>query len=129
MLEKVKAGALAVGVLIACTSAGLAQPQTKLTSELDKQLSQAIWCSSLLFEHSNVYEESSEDALRYEDMAFEIGAEIDTVLLEEHGMRQAEVDEIWAVYDDGAYLLAQDDPESFSDQLAACEAGFETLMP
>lgn len=110
------------------TGSAVAQPQTKLVQDLPKSLIQAIWCSALFFEESYYYEEGSEDAAHYEDLAFDLGADIDTVLLEDHGLRQEEVDEIWSVFDGGAYDLTMEDDESFLAQLELCEANYDTLL-
>lgn len=105
-----------------------AQPQTKLVSGLDKQTVQAIWCSSLLFENSFFFDEGSDESLNYEDMDFDLGERIDTILRDDHGLRQEEIDEIWSIFDDGAYALNIDDQANFDAQLQACENGYAALL-
>lgn len=120
--------ALALAVSLVGAGGALAQPESKLVSRLDKAMVQAIWCSSLLFEESYYHETGSDEASRYEDLAFELGDAIDAMLLDEHGMRQAEVDEIWSMFDAGAYDLAEADEESFLAQLEICENNFDALL-
>lgn len=120
---------LAFAAVLLTGGPGLAQPQTKLVSELDKALVNAIWCSSLFFEESYYYDEDSEDAIYYEDLAFDLGDAIDDILLADHGMREEEVDEIWSIFDDAALDLAIDDEDRFLAQLEACETHFDTLLP
>ena len=120
--------ALAFGVVLACAGSAIAQPQTKLVNGLDKAMIQAIWCSALFFEESYYHETESEDALRYEDLAFDLGADIDTILLDEHGMRQEEVDEIWSIFDSAAYDLAEVDDEGFLTQVETCENNYDDLL-
>ncbi|SDG65644.1 hypothetical protein [Pelagibacterium luteolum] len=118
---------LAVAALLVTTGTAVAQPQNKLVSRLDKALIQAIWCSALLFEESFVYEAETDDAIRYENLSFDLGADIDAMLLED-GMRQAEVDEIWSVFDGEAMDLALMDSASFAAQLAVCETNYDSLL-
>jgi hypothetical protein len=113
---------------LAGAGSAVAQPQTKLVQDLPKSLIQAIWCSALFFEESYYYDEGSEDMLHYEDLAFDLGADIDDVLLEDHGLRQEEVDEIWSVFDAGAYDLNREDDESFLAQLELCESNYDALL-
>ncbi|WMT88749.1 hypothetical protein NO932_09135 [Pelagibacterium sp. 26DY04] len=119
--------ALAIGVLLAGAGTATAQPQTKLVNGLDKAMIQAIWCSALFFEESYYHEAESDEALRYEDLAFDLGADIDTLLLD-HGMRQEEVDEIWSIFDSAAYDLAEMDDESFLVQVETCESNYDNLL-
>ncbi|RDE09259.1 hypothetical protein DVH29_07305 [Pelagibacterium lacus] len=105
-----------------------AQPQSKLVSGLDKQTVQAIWCSSLFFENSFFFDEGSDEALNYEDMAFDLGERIDTILRDDHNLRKEEIDEIWSLFDDGAYALNVDDQASFDAQLQTCENGYAALL-
>ncbi|WP_338606740.1 hypothetical protein V6617_09450 [Pelagibacterium nitratireducens] len=117
---------LVLGLAVAGGAA--AQPQTKLVQDLPKSLVQAIWCSALFFEESYYYDDGSDDMMHYEDLAFDLGADIDTVLLEDHGFRQEEVDEIWSVFDAGAYDLTMEDDESFLAQLELCESNYDALL-
>lgn len=119
---------VSLALALAGTGGAAAQPQTKLVQDLPKNLIQAIWCSALFFEESYYYEEGSDDAAHYEDMAFDLGAEIDTMLLEEHELRQEEVDEIWSLFDGGAYDLTMEDDESFLAQLELCENNYDALL-
>lgn len=128
MKIRVWASAVAVAAVLAGSGAALAQPQTKLVSRLDKGFIQAIWCSSILFEESFFYEEGSDDGLDYETRAFEIGGQVDARLLDEEGMSQAEVDEIWALFDEHAMTLAAEQEDDFLAQLESCEANFDTLL-
>lgn len=120
--------AIAMALLLAGTGGAMAQPQTKLVSDLNKATIQAIWCSALFFEESYYHETESEEALHYEDLAFDLGADLDTILLEDHGMRQAEVDEIWSVFDSAAYDLAEADDEGFLAQVEICESNYDNLL-
>lgn len=119
---------LAAAMALVAGTGAHAQPQTKLTTGLGKSLIEAIWCSALLLEESYIYDDGSEDALHYEDLAFDLGEEIDALLTDEHGLRQVEVDEIWAVFDDEAYMLAGENEDRFLTELAACENNYETLL-
>ncbi|AEQ51523.1 hypothetical protein [Pelagibacterium halotolerans] len=119
---------LSLILVLAGAGGAIAQPQTKLVQDLPKSLIQAIWCSALFFEESYYYDEGSEDMAHYEDLAFDLGADIDTVLLEDHGLRQEEVDEIWSVFDSGAYDLTMEDDESFLAQLELCESAYDELL-
>lgn len=119
---------LALAMVMATTGAGWAQPQTKLVSGLDKATIQAIWCSALLFEESYYHETDSEEAIRYETLAFDLGADIDAMLMEDNGLRQVEVDEMWTVFDGAAYDLASSDEENFLAQLEMCETNYDDLL-
>ncbi|WP_417581701.1 hypothetical protein [Pelagibacterium sp.] len=105
-----------------------AQPQTKLVQDLPKGLIQAIWCSSLFFEESYYYEETSEDAEYYSDLAFDLGDDIDDLLRGRYDLPQAEIDEIWAVFDGGAFDLTNEDDDGFLAQLEMCEANYDDLI-
>lgn len=113
---------------LAGAGSAIAQPQTKLVRDLPKSLIQAIWCSALFFEESFYYEEGSDDATHYEDLAFDLGADIDAALMDDHGLRQEEVDEIWSLFDSDAYDLTIEDDERFLAQLELCEANYDALL-
>lgn len=119
---------LAVVAAFSAGSSAFAQPQTKLTTGLSKSLIQAIWCSSVLLEESFIYDEGSEDAVHYESLAFELGDEVDVLLKDEHNLRQAEVDELWALFDDEAYWLAGDNEDRFMTELRSCETSYDSLL-
>jgi len=120
--------ALGLAVVLATAGVAWAQPQTKLVSRLDKGTIQAIWCSALLFEESYYHDADSDEAIRYENLAFDLGDSIEALLLDEHGMRQEEVDEIWSIFDGGAYDLAEADDEGFLAQLEMCESNYDDLL-
>jgi hypothetical protein len=120
--------ALAAGVILAGMGGAMAQPQTKLVQHLDKAMIQAIWCSALFFEESYYHDSESDEAYHYEDLAFDLGAEIDTLLLDEHEMQQAEVDEIWSIFDSAAYDLAEADDTGFLTQVETCESNYDDLL-
>lgn len=119
---------LASAIALAGTASAFAVPETKLVSRLDKGLVQAIWCSALFFEQSYSYDLDDAAAIRYENLAFDLGERIDAMLSEEHGMRQEEIDEIWTLFDDGAYDLAVAERTSFTAQLDGCERNFDNLI-
>lgn len=119
---------LGLAAMLATAGAAWAQPQTKLVSGLGKGTIQAIWCSALFFEESYYHDEDSDEAARYENLAFDLGADIDTALLEDYGMRQEEVDEIWSIFDGGAYDLAEADDAGFLAQLDMCESNYDNLL-
>lgn len=122
------AAGAAIATALAMSSAAYAQPQTKLTSRLGKPLIQAIWCSALFFEGTYSYEGGEDFVDDLEDMAFDLGEDIDATL-RDAGMAQPEIDEIWEIYDGTAFDLALDDIDSFNGQLLACERGYDNLMP
>ena len=120
--------AFATAMVLAAAGTAQAQPQHKLVRDLDKGTIQAIWCSSLFFEESYYHESGGRDATRYEDMAFELGADLDGELIDTYGLRQEEVDEIWSVFDSAAYDMAELNDETFLEQVEACESGYDALL-
>lgn len=119
---------LAAALVLAGMGGAMAQPQTKLVSRLDKPTIQAIWCSALFFERSYYQDADGEQALHYENLAFDLGDRIDQMLRDEHGMRDAEIDEIWMIFDGDAYDLAAHGSDSFVAQVVGCESNFASLL-
>src|SRR5690606_13168960 len=102
----------------------LAQPQTKLTNNLPKATIDAIWCSALFLEESYYWDEESDDAIYYEDMAYDLGDGLDEVM-DDFGLPDAESEEIWAVFDEAAADYALDDEDAYLAELDACDEAYQ----
>lgn len=113
------AGALLLGM-----PAAYAQPATKLTTNLSEATIGAIWCSALFLEESYYYDEGSDDAVHYEDMAYDLGEQLDDVM-REAGLPTAESEEVWAIFDDAAADFALDDEAGYFVELDACEEAYQ----
>jgi hypothetical protein len=116
-------GAAAVVAALALASPAFAQPETKLTRNLSAATVKAVWCSSLFLEESYQWDDGSEEAIRYEDMAYDLGDALDEVMAEA-GLPPAESEEIWAIFDEAAVDFASDDNDAFLVELEACEQAY-----
>ncbi|WP_196258411.1 hypothetical protein [Pelagibacterium limicola] len=114
---------VAIAAMLVVSPAALAQPQTKLTGGLSSNTIKAIWCSALFLEESYYWDEGSDEATHYEDMAYELGADLDDVMAEV-GLPQAESEEIWAIFDEAAAEFAETDEDGYLGELEICETTY-----
>lgn len=114
----------ALAALLMATPVALAQPQTKLTNNLPKATIDAIWCSALFLEESYYWDEGSDDAIYYEDMAYDLGDGLDEVM-DDFGLPGAESEEIWTVFDEAAADYALDDEDAYLAELDACDEAYQ----
>ncbi len=117
--------AVAAGLVAALMGApaALAQPETKLTRNLSQATINAIWCSALFLEESYYWDEDSDEAAHYEDIAYDLGADLD-VVMGEMGLPTAESEEVWVIFDEAAATYAAEDEEGFLAKLEACEMAY-----
>lgn len=114
-------GPVALVAMLTTGTAAYAQlPDTKLTRRLSQNTVDAIWCSSLFLEESYYYDEGSDDSLYWEDMAYDLGDELDDVM-REAGLPEAESEEIWAIFDDHAAEFAMSDEGAYLQAVEACD--------
>lgn len=118
---------LALTAMLAATGAAQAQPQSKLLQGLDKGTIEALWCSSLMLEEAWYYDEDSDEAIAYENMAYDLGDKVEPIL-EDRGLNDAEIEDVWTFFDEAAMDLAVDDEDSFYQQLESCETNFDAIM-
>lgn len=118
-----KSGATVAAVLL-LTGIAMAQPVTKLAGDLDGELIEKIWCSSIFFEHSYAYEEGSEGYNRFDALAFDLDDEI-AVTLRRMGWDQDRIDDLWVAFDDASFDLALEGESAFDPELEACLAAFD----
>lgn len=116
--------AVMAGGLLLGSPAAYGQPVTKLTANLSPATIDAIWCSALFLEEAYYWDEGSQDALHYEDMAYDLGERLDEVM-REAGLPTAEGEEIWAIFDEAAADFALDDETSYLVELDACEEAYQ----
>lgn len=114
--------AMVAGTMLAAPAA-FAQPETKLTTNLSRVTINAIWCSALFLEESYYWDEGSDDQTRYEDMAYDIGAQLDDIM-GAAGIPYVESEEIWSIFDAAANDFAYENESAFFDELDACEAAY-----
>lgn len=114
---------VAFAAMLVAASTAFAQPVTKLTRDLPAATVAAIWCSSLFFEESFYWDEGSDDSFYYEDMAYDLGFELDEVM-SDFGLLPAESEEIWAIFDEAAVDLALEDEDGYFAALDACEEAY-----
>lgn len=118
---------LALTALLVTTGVAQAQPQSKLLQGLDKATIEALWCSSLLLEEAWYYDEDSDEAIEYENMAYDLGDNVEA-RLEARGLSEAEIEDVWTFFDEAAMDLATDDEDSFYRQLENCESNFDAML-
>lgn len=111
---------------LSATTAAYAQiPETKLTRTFTPATVQALWCSALMLEERYHYDEGTEEAVYWEEMAYALGDSLDELMAEE-GLAPIESEEVWAIFDDAAIEFAENDSENYLTQLEGCEDAYNS---
>jgi hypothetical protein len=122
-IRQLSAPVIIAALTLASPAAFAQMPETKLARNLSEATVNAVWCSALMLEESYYYEEASEDAIYWEDMAYDLGEDLDEVM-GEAGLPMVESEEIWAIFDSAAEDYAATDEDAYMAELEACEDAY-----